>query len=283
MKFLTARQKETLEGRLKGERGDSRVWNYLRSRLPDVLESFLEEVVKQTRALGEWEERRRLKEERRLAEEAFWATWEKETDPEALLTAAAEGLMNAVRPPASGAQLAERLILRLLEGLDRKRRGNLLSELYYRQEWPDRPAVIHRGVGTAPIPGDFPILPMWHILEAAWVEAGKTAVLRQASVKKRPDAGLLLERMRAKGLVDWSIERTGRPGRPLIRLQLKAEGKRLLRSLRHREIIPPETEEDRRVALFRWLFSPEALPSGRDSDTGYGPARHTNRGRKLKR
>ncbi len=252
MKFLTDRHVETLEGRLRGERRDSRVWNYLRSRLPDVLDGFVGEVVKQTRALGEWEERRRRKEQIRRAEEAFWATWEKEADPEALLTAAAEGLMNAVRPPAPGAQLAERLILRLLEGLDRKRRGNLLSELYYRQEWPDRPAVIHGGVGIAPIP-DFPLLPMWHILEAAWVGAGKTAVLRQAPVKKRPGAGLLLERMKAKGLVDWSIERTGRPGRPLICLQLKAEGKRLLRSLRRHEIVIPEMEESRQAAFFRWL------------------------------
>ncbi len=229
MKLLTDRQVDTLEGRLRGERGDSRVWNYLRSRLPDVLEGFVEEVTRRAEVLGEWEERERRK--------------RAEGDPRSL-----EELLEAVKrvaeQPSPGEPLVERLVVRLLEGRPRARRRFLLDQLDF-MDWPDPP---RRASGMG-LPADLKdvsraflrdhggrLLRVWTVLEAVEEDPGKTELLRRASKGRRATLGELLDRLRGDGLVETHLKRKDGPGRPPVHIRLTEKGRSLLKRWRAIEI-----------------------------------------------
>ena len=189
MKFLTDRQVKTLKGRLKGERKDGRIWNYLEDRLPALAKGFVEEAARQAEVLGEWEERERRKraEGDPQSGEEFLEAWKR-----------------VAKPPAPGEPLVERQVVRLLEGLPPAQRRLFLDQLDL-WDWPDPPRVVS-GVG---LPADLNdvsraflrghggrLLRVWTVLEAVEGDPGQTELLRRVPKGKRPIRYQLVARPR---------------------------------------------------------------------------------------
>ncbi|MEE9237183.1 MAG: hypothetical protein V3U52_05290 [Thermoplasmata archaeon] len=246
MKFLTDRQVEVLERRLNGERVDSRVWNYLKGRLPDLLEGIVEEMAQQTRAMEAWEEpqlrreaaqaekERLLEELGRLPGPSLLFRWLER--PEEvwgdLMMARARGQVPL------GRRLTERLVVHHLEGLPPGRRRSLLDELEFRA-WPDPPPRIVSHAGLPADLGDMGraflrghggrLLRDWTVLEAVGEDPRKAELQQRAPKAGRAALGELLDRFQGNGLVEFHEHKGESPGRPPIHVRLTERGRRLLR------------------------------------------------------